>query len=244
MNEGAAIYLNIDPSEEEANEELIRRIDRLLLDYGVEYTGIGNIYRASDPADRDRMIYAARRALRSADWMEGKLTGFMIMNQTNVCRTEEILLDYMEPPRPEKLAYYEEYYRSSGRLAHGIVVDENRQLRDGYTSCLLSRKYGIQPDICEALSDQPVKKVVAGRHVVRDGDAWKIKTKKRYSWLYAPEAPVVPGDILEVSAKQEPAFMRVDSIIYATGKDFCEEHRPVIRHMNSRMEEAPLSKMS
>ena len=33
---------------------------------------------------------------------------------------------------PEKPWYYEKYYQKKHQLPHAIVVDENKQLRDGY----------------------------------------------------------------------------------------------------------------
>ena len=45
---------------------------------------------------------------------------------------------------PEKLWYYEKYYQKKHQLPHAIVVDENKQLRDGYISYLLAKKYNVR----------------------------------------------------------------------------------------------------
>ena len=140
MNEGIAVYLHINLREEKKNEELLDRIDRLLLDYGIRYSGIRNLYMPVENSDRDHRIYAACQALKKAGWMKKKLAEVSVLNRTDVCTMDEIRLDYMTMPRPGKLEYYEKYYLLSGGLAHGIIVDENRQLRDGYTSYILAKK--------------------------------------------------------------------------------------------------------
>lgn len=236
MNEGIAVYLHINLREEKTNEELLDRIDRLLLDYGIRYSGIRNLYMPVENSDRDHRIYAACQALKKAGWMKKKLAEVSVLNRTDVCTMDEIRLDYMTMPRPGKLEYYEKYYLLSGGLAHGIIVDENRQLRDGYTSYILAKKYGIRPDIYEALSGQPVRKTVRGQHVEPDGDVWKIQTEKRYSWFYTLRAPVIPGDILKVPTGKGWRYMRVDHIGYTTGEEFCREHRRVRKHMKDRLE--------
>ena len=131
--------------------------------------------------------------------------------------------------------YYEEYYRSSRELAHGIVVDEERKLRDGYISYLLAGKYGIRPDIYEALAGSPLRKVVKGRHAVQDGGTWRIKKGRRYSWTYSLKAPVVPGDILKVRTKKGQMYMCVEQIAYVTGEEFCADYSAVIKHMKKRL---------
>ena len=44
MNETLEIYLNLDMDNEQENEELIRKIDDLLLSAGMNYSGIANMY--------------------------------------------------------------------------------------------------------------------------------------------------------------------------------------------------------
>ena len=61
---------------------------------------------------------------------------------------------------PEKLWYYEKYYQKKHQLPHAIVVDENKQLRDGYISYLLAKKYNVRADVCEMISGQPMRKIM------------------------------------------------------------------------------------
>lgn len=223
------------PEKPERLDELISKIDKLLLDCGIKYSGIMNLYMPTEAAGRDYAVFAACEALNNAEWLKDRLAYISIMNRTDVCPLEQIRLDDMTEPSPGKLKYYEAYYKKSRKLAHGIVVDEERKLRDGYTSYLIARKYGIRPDIYEALAARPLRKVVRGRHVLPDNGAWKIKGSKRYSWTYSLKAAVVPGDILKVQTKKGPEYICVDRIEYVTGEEFCAEHSVVMKHMKERL---------
>lgn len=250
MNEGIAVFLNEGEEKLEKSvktgkveglekpgrlDELISKIDKLLLDCGIKYSGIMNLYTPTEAAGRDYAVFAACEALNNAEWLKDRLAYISIMNRTDVCPLEQIRLDDMTEPSPGKLKYYEAYYKKSRKLAHGIVVDEERKLRDGYTSYLIARKYGIRPDIYEALAARPLRKVVRGRHVLPDNGAWKIKGSKRYSWTYSLKAAVVPGDILKVKTKKGPEYICVDRIEYVTGEEFCAEHSAVMKHMKERL---------
>lgn len=231
MNEGMAVFLNIDPRKPKESEDLIRRIDRLLLEHGIKYTGIRNLYSPLDYRKRDHEIYTACRVLRETPWLKDRLAYISVLHQTNVCSLEQIRLDHMSEPSPGKMRYYEDFYQDTHLLAHGIVVDEDRQLRDGYISYILAKKYGLQPDIYEAFAHEPLRKMVRGRHVAPVGDTWRIKTEKIYSWGYNLRRAVVPGDILEVRTKKGSDFICVDRIDYETGQEFCQEHSEVKRHL-------------
>ena len=231
MNEGLTVFLNLNEGDLDENEALIKRIDELLLKCGMVYTGVGNMYKPVEEKDRDRAVFDAYRALNEAVWLKGILAYIPVMNQIDVCSMEKILLDHMTEPSAAKLEYYEEYYQKSHTLAHGIVVDECGQLRDGYTSYIIAKKYGIRPDIYEAFAQQPLKKIVKGQHVLRDGDTWKVKSDKIYIWNYTLKSPVVPGDILKVQTQKGKTFICVRKIEYITGKEFCQEHRNVIKHI-------------
>lgn len=231
MNEGLAVFLNLGEGKSKENEELIKRIDELLLDHGIEYTGIGNMYRPADSGDRDRAVFNACRALNEADWLKDKLADISIMNRIDACPLDQIKSEHMSEPSASKIEYYEKYYQKSHMLAQGIIIDENRRIRDGYTSFIIAKKYGIRPNIYEAFAKQPLRKIVRGRHVFWDGDEWQVKSNKIYAWNYTLKRPVVPGDILQVQTKKGQDFICVHEIGYVTGKEFCAEHRKVIRHL-------------
>lgn len=232
MNEGLTVFLDMDERASDEIEAVIRRIDEILLECGMEYTGFRNAYRPIDEKERDHAVFAACRALEEADWLKGKLAYIPVMHRIDVCPMEQIRLDHMAEPSAAKLEYYEKYYQKSHKLAHGIVIDEHGYLRDGYTSYIIAQKYGIRPDIYEAFANQPLRKTVRGQHVLRDGDTWKVKSSKNYIWNYTLKSPVVPGDILKVKTKKGQAYICVRKIDYITGKEFCDEHRKVLKHMN------------
>lgn len=235
MNEGFSLFLNLEEDKMEENEILIQKIDDFLLNFGIKYSGLANFYVPTDDDNRDDAVFAACEALKNIVWLKELYAFVLVGNRTNVCGMEEILTDDMSEPSEEKLKYYEDYYLASGKLAHGIVVDENRQLRDGYISYILAKKYGIRTDIYEALSSQPLKKVVKGRHVKLCGNEWKVISENRYRWFYGLKAPVVPGDILQVKTRKGLAFIRVDCIEYETGNNFCRRHKKTKRHLRVRM---------
>lgn len=235
MNEGMAVFLNMDAGRCEGTEDLIRKIDELLLNYGMKYTGYNNIYKPIEEKSRDHVVFAACRALRKTDWLKDKLAYISIMNRTGVCSMERVRLEDMAELSAAKLEYYESYYQKSHTLAHGIVVDEYGRMRDGYASYMIARKYGVHPDIYEAYAEQPLKKIVRGQHILKVEDTWKIKSDKIYVWNYSLRSPVVPGDILRVQAKSGQALICVRQIDYVTGEEFCREHRNVVKHMKVRM---------
>lgn len=235
MNETLSVYLNLNMEEED--EALIERIDQLLLTVGLKDSGMGNIYVPEDWKNRDQAVFRGEQLLRKAEWLKGILKSIEIGTWTNVCPIEQIQTDRMKKPSPDKLQYYEEYYQKTKKLPHAIVVDEERQLRDGYTSYLIAKKYGAGADVCEAFSGQPLRKTVRGRHVTFQNGKWRVKNKKRYVWLYTLKKPVVRGDILLVNTKNGTDYICVDRIDYAAGQEFCSSYKKVKRHMNMRIEE-------
>ena len=124
---------------------------------------------------------------------------------------------------PEKPWYYEKYYQKKHQLPHAIVVDENKQLRDGYISYLLAKKYNVRADVCEMISGQPMRKIVKGIHVKFSDGNWRKKGNKRYVWIYTLKEPVIPGDILLVKTKRGTDFICVESINYVAGDGFCSK---------------------
>ena len=147
MNEALAVYLNLNLENVVENEKFIRRIDELLLTVGMKYSGIMNLYTSVDKQKRDQTVFRAEELLKNTDWLKDVLTHILVGTITNACSLEEIQTDMMSNPSPEKLWYYEEYYQKTKQLSHAIVVDENKQLRDGYISYLLAKKYDAKAEI-------------------------------------------------------------------------------------------------
>ena len=236
MNETLEVYLNLDMENEQENEELIRKIDELLLSAGMKYSGIANMYLPVDRKNRDTAVFCAEKLLKNTDRLKNILSHTAVGTLIDACSMAEIRTDMMSNPSQEKIWYYEQYYQKTKKLPHAIVVDEERQLRDGYISYLLAKKYNVHADICEMVSGQPLRKIVKGMHVKFSDGKWRKKGRKQYIWSYTLKVPVVPGDILMVNTKAGKAFVCVDKIEYAAGK-FCSKYRKVRKHLNIHMEE-------
>ena len=103
MNDSLSVYLNLDMENRSRNEEVIRKIDKLLLTVGMKYSGIMNIYVPVDRKKRDQIVFQAEELLRATDWLKDILAYTMVGTLTNACPVEEILTDRMSNPSPEKL---------------------------------------------------------------------------------------------------------------------------------------------
>lgn len=237
MNDSLSVFLNLDIEKQDENEALIRRIDELLLTVGMKYSGFFNMYFPVDKKKRDEAVFQAEELLRNTDWLKDILAYTLVGTLTNACPIEEIRTDAMSNPSPEKLWYYEQYYQKTNQLPHAIVVDEDKQLRDGYISYLLAKKYGENADVYEMISAQPLRKIVKGMHVEFSDGKWRKKSDRRYIWIYTLKEPVVPGDILLVNTRKGADFVCVDRVDYAAGNGFCSKYKRVRKHMNMHMEE-------
>lgn len=235
MNEGLAVFLNLDEEKQEENEALIRRIDELLLTAGMKYSNFRNMYIPVNGQERDSAVFKACRLLEQAEWLKGIFAYNRFCTIVDACPVEKILTDRMADPLPDKVQYYEQYYLDSGKLPHAVVVDEKKQLRDGYISYLLAKKYGIRPDVYEAFAEQPLRKTVRGRHVKLAKGEWTVKSDRKFCWVYTLNDPVVPGDVLQVKTKNGLDFICADEVDYVTGREFCERHKEVKLHTGMRM---------
>lgn len=116
MNEALAVYLNLDMENIEKNEEIIRKIDELLLTVGMKYSGIMNLYTSVDKQKRDQTVFRAEELLKNTDWLKDVLTHILVGTITNACSLEEIQTDMMSNPSSEKWVYYEQYYQKTKQL--------------------------------------------------------------------------------------------------------------------------------
>lgn len=231
MNEGMMVYLNLNlnPGIEQhlRNNEILSKLDELLLSEGMVYSGVQNLYHAQNQRERDSAAVRAIKALRNAEWLKGIYRNAAILDRTDVRSLEEIKLEGMSVPSVFKQEYYENYYLQKKKCSHGIVVDENGRLRDGYIAYLLAQKYGFCPVVYEAWSEQPLWKTVAGRHVYLKNGITKICSRKVYQWIYSLRTPVVKGDILLAKTKIGYSPMVVDNISYMTGTEFLRAPRRI-----------------
>ena len=98
MNETLEVYLNLDMDNEQENEELIRKIDDLLLSAGMNYSGIANMYLPVERKNRDTVVFCAEKLLRNADWLKGILSYISVGTLTNACSIKEIRTELMSDP--------------------------------------------------------------------------------------------------------------------------------------------------
>lgn len=143
----------------------------------------------------------------------------MNVELTAVLNLDKINVSGMIAPKPEKLSYYEEYFLRTVQFANPVIVDENWNIRAGYVTYLLAKKYGIRPQIFEVRASRPLTKVVRGRYVKYEAWEWKLSGTKQISRIYTLKESVVPGDILRVESSRSPVCMQVEEIGFTDGTE-------------------------
>lgn len=226
MNETLSVYLDCNTDEKDM-KDIIQRMNGIISQEGWKYTGLWNYYAPMDQMTRDETINRVVHALETAKWLKPYKPRVMTGNKVSSVSLNNIDITGMSAPSEKKWKRYEDYYSLTKLLPHGIVVDENRKIRDGYISCLLAKKYELKPDILDSWSNKPVKKIVIGKHVNWDGENCSDKSEKLYCWIYNLKEAVIPGDILLVNTRKGPAYMQVSRIEYITGKFNCTKYKRV-----------------
>lgn len=51
---------------------------------------------------------------------------------------------WFKKPNEWKMDYYEWFYKATDRFHSEVIINECRTLRDGYTTYLLAKKYGVK----------------------------------------------------------------------------------------------------
>lgn len=218
MKDTLTVYLDAKVERTEF-DNVIKKLDALLLEKGWRYIGFSNVYVPVVEKTAEMTCGDAVNAIKNAEWLKKYNPQVMIGTWTNVCCLNEIHVGNMSFPKKRKLDKYRDYYTSKHKFAHAIVVDENNYLRDGYTTYIIANEEGAQADIIRIDSSVKFKKVVIGRHVVFDGENYVISSDKAYRWRCELDDPVVPGDILLANTKLGKRFMKVERISYVTGKE-------------------------
>lgn len=229
MNEMFTVYLDFEPGNKE-NEELLNRMDKVIEENGWKYAGVLNMYLPIEKSTRDETIHKVIDAIRNTDWLKPYNPKVLVANAIDVVKMKDIDVSRMTAPSKIKLKRYEDFYKSSKKMAHDIVVDENGKIRDGYISYLLAWKYDVHVKVLSTWKNKPVKKIVIGKHVKWDGEKAIEKGQKHYSWIYDLKEAVIPGDILLVHTEKGLAHMKVDKIDYITGDKTCSKYRKVKRN--------------
>lgn len=236
MHDMFFVYLdyNVDNMEERLFiEEEIRYIDRLVEKQGWKYSGVANIYIPIERKTREETIDKVLQVIAVDERLKKYSPKVISGTKTNVCALREITVQHMTKANDAKYNRYEKYYLENNELAHGIIVDEDKNIRDGYISYLLSEKYGCNVDIIEVPKESPISKLVIGHHIEYDTEqkTYVMKTGKRYAWIYTIHEAVVPGDILLVQTSKGKAYMQVEKITNIAGKKVINGYRKVKRNI-------------
>lgn len=155
----------------------------------------------------------------------------MNVELTAVLNLDKINVSGMIAPKPEKLSYYEKYFLRTGHFANPVIVDEGWNIRAGYVTYLLAKKYGVRPQIFEVRASRPLTKVVRGRYVKYIAWEWKPLGTKQNSWIYTLRESVVPGDILRVESPRGTACMQVEEIGFTDGMEGGDGMRKALKHI-------------
>lgn len=236
MHDMIFVYLdyNLDDEEERVCvEEDIKYIDTLIEKQGWKYSGVANIYIPMERDTREETITGVLEAIVSDERLRKYSPKVISGMQINSCTLKEIDIQHMTEPSTVKYNRYEKYYLENNELTHGIIVDKNRKIRDGYIAYLLSEKYGCNVDIMEVPKESPIAKLVIGHHVEYDTEqkTYVMKTKKRYAWIYTIHEAVVPGDILLVRTSKGDAYMQVEKITNIAGKITIKRYKKAKRNI-------------
>ena len=241
MHDMIFVYLDYNSDDEEERvcvEEDIKYMDTLIEKQGWKYSGVANMYIPMERDTREETIIGVLEAIDSDERLRKYKPKVISGMQTNSCSLKEIDIRHMTEPSAIKYNRYEKYYLENTELSHGIIVDENSKIRDGYIAYLLSEKYGCNVDIMEVPKGSPIAKLVIGHHVEYDTEqkTYVTKTGKRYAWIYTIHEAVVPGDILLVKASKGYAYMQVEKITNIAGKKTIKRHKKVKRNITAENE--------
>ncbi len=238
MNDMIMVYLDYDADNVEEMrgvENEIQYLDQLVEKHGWKYSGMMNVYIPIVKETREETVGKVIDAITSDERLKKYSPKVMCNTLTNVCQLKEIDVLNMTEPRDSKYSRYERYYLENKELVHGIIIDENRKMRDGYISYLLAKEYGCKVDIMEVPNDSPVFKLVIGHHVEYEEEqrTYIAKSDELYSWIYNLEEAVVVGDVLIVQTDKGQAYMQVDKIINTAGKDVINIHKKAISNITA-----------
>lgn len=222
MNDVLYLYFNIDqndPKAMENMEKLLPDADEILKRKGWEYTGFQNMYRPEKGTDPDDTFNAAMEAILEAEELKPYRPYFKTGTLTNACDLKEIIIENKKPLDEEKLQRYREYYEKTGQYAHGIIVDENDVLMDGYMTWLIAREVKRRPEIVQVRRGQQFRKVVCGKYIGGD--------ETLHQWYYDAYPAVVPGDVIPVPEADGEEQLLVERVYYVAGKHDCGKYKAI-----------------
>jgi len=238
MNDMINVFFDYDVNnwqERLGIEKEIQYLDTLVEKHGWKYSGFTNVYIPIVRETREETVGKVIEAIASDERLKKYSPKIMKATLTNACSLEEIELQHMTKPWDVKYSRYERYYLENKELTHGIIVDENKKIRDGYISYLLAKKYGCKVDIIEVPKKSAISKLVIGHHVEynKEQNTYVVKKNKRYAWIYNLKEAVVVGDILLVQTSKGHAYIQVEIITNIAGKDEISRHKKVIGNISA-----------
>ena len=208
-------------------DDVIYKMDVMLLEKGWRYSGFRNVYIPKTGEKSDIICDDAVNAIKNAEWLKKYKPKIQVLTNVTACSLKDIHVGNMVFPNKDKLSKYRDYHTTKQKFAHAIVVDENNNLRDGYTTYIIANEEGVEADIIRIDSSVKFKKVVIGKHVVFDGENYVISSDKIYRWYYELDMPVIPGDILLADTKLGKRFMIVERISYVAGTEECSRDKSI-----------------
>jgi len=238
MNDTIHVFLDYDVDNWDERLEIekeIQYLDTLVEKHGWKYSGFANVYIPIVRETREETVSKVVEAIVSDERLKKYSPKIMNATLLNACNLGEIEFQHMIKPRDVKYGRYETYYLEHKELAHRIIVDENKKIRDGYISYLLAKKYGCKADIIEVPKRSAVSKLVMGHHVEYDKEqnAYIVKKSKSYAWIYNLKEAVVTGDILIVQTSKGHAYMQVERITNIAGKDEIRKYKKAIGNITA-----------
>ena len=238
MNDMMQVFLDygVDSWQERIGiEKEIQYLDTLVEKHGWKYAGFANFYIPIVRETREETVSKVIEAIASDERLKKYSPKILNATLTNACNLAEVELQHMTKPGDVKYSRYETYYLKNKELAHGIIVDENKKIRDGYISYLLAKKYGCSVDIMEVPKRSAISKLVIGHHVEynKEQNTYIVKKNKRYAWIYNLKEAVVVGDILLVQTSKGHAYIQVEIITNIAGKDEISRYKKVIGNISA-----------
>lgn len=95
--------------------------------------------------EKDKIIYEADKLINLQFGIINELTDDLKkLNKVKIMRINDIRIPKeFQKPRIEKMKERIEYFKKNQNFETQIIVDKDNNLKDGYTSYLIAKKYGI-----------------------------------------------------------------------------------------------------
>lgn len=135
MNDMIQVYFDYDVEDLQERiriEQEIKYLDELVEKQGWKYSGMMNVYVPITRETREETIHKVIEEIMSDERLKKYSPKIMRGTMTNACQLDEIEVRHMSKPRDIKYGRYERYYLENKELVHGIIVDEDKKIRDGF----------------------------------------------------------------------------------------------------------------